>query len=336
MRAPLPLAAVLPISLLLSACGGWQSALDPQGPEAEHLSWLIWTFTAISAAIWLAVMAVLLVRLLRRSPDRPDPLQLDTGAERRSVVVVSAAVAATALMVVALTALSFASQRRLFGRESPAVTIKVTGNQWWWDVRYEADTPDKTITTANEIAIPVGQQVKIKLVANDVIHSFWVPSLYGKQDLIPGQQNEIQFSAARAGVYRGQCAEFCGWQHAHMGLLVIAMEPAAFRAWQEAQRAPAAAPQDAVRQKGAELFLSKACVMCHTIRGTPAGSHVGPDLTHLASRRTIASGTLRMSRGSIAAWIVDPQGIKPGVNMPNVFIAADEIGPLTSYLAGLQ
>lgn len=281
-------------------------------------------------------MLVLLIGLLRKAPERPDPLKVDPESERRRLAVVSGAVVATLLTVIGLTVLSYVSQRQLFAKDKPAVTIKVTGQQWWWDVRYESDKPDETVTTANEIYVPVGQPVSVKLAATDVIHSFWVPNLMGKQDLIPGQENEIQFTASRPGVYRGQCAEFCGWQHAHMGLLVVAVPPAEFEQWRKAQTAPAAPPDDPVRQKGAEIFASKACVMCHTVRGTPVGSRVGPDLTHFGSRKSIASATLPMSRGAIAAWVVDPQGIKPGTNMPNVTIEPDELDPLVSYLAGLQ
>jgi cytochrome c oxidase subunit 2 len=249
---------------------------------------------------------------------------------------VGGAVAGTLIIVIGLTALSYASQRALYTKETPAVTIKVTGYQWWWDVRYESDRLDQTFATANEIHVPVGQPVAVKLTANDVIHSFWVPNLTGKMDLIPGQDNEIQFKATRPGVYRGQCAEFCGWQHAHMGIMVVALPVEEFAAWRRGQAAAASVPDDKVRRKGAELFVTKACVMCHTVRGTSAGSRAGPDLTHFGSRRSIGAATLQMSRGNIAAWIVDPQGIKPGVNMPNVPIAADEIDPLVSYLAGLK
>lgn len=336
MRYRFRAAASVIATLLLSDCSGPQSALDPQGPHAEQLAGLFWIFVAVSAVIWLAVMIVLFVGLARRVPERPDPLALEPAVERRRLAIVGGAAVATLLTVVVLTALSYFSQRQLFARESPGVTIKVTGYQWWWDIRYENDSPELTFTTANEIYVPVGVPVTVKLAANDVIHSFWVPNIMGKLDLIPGQDNEIQFVAGRPGVYRGQCAEFCGWQHAHMGLLVVALPRFEFDAWSEAQRAPAKAPTDAERQKGAELFTSKACVMCHTIRGTPAGSRVGPDLTHFGSRRSIASATLPMSRGNIAAWIIDPQGVKPGVNMPNVSIAPEEIDPLVSYLAGLR
>jgi cytochrome c oxidase subunit II len=333
---PFRVAACISAMSSLAACSGWQSALDPRGPQAEHLSTLFWIFTALSTAIWLAVMAVLVVGLVRRVPPERDPLAIEPQTERRRLAVVGSAIVATLLTVIALTALSYVSQRQLFAREPPSVTVKVTGYQWWWNVQYEGETPDRTITTANEIHVPVGEPVTVRLAASDVIHSFWVPSVTGKQDLIPGQDNEIQFTVSRPGIYRGQCAEFCGWQHAHMGLFVIALPKPQFELWRQAQRAPAMPPGDAERQKGEALFVSKACVMCHTVRGTDAGSRVGPDLTHFASRRSIASGTLPMSRGNIAAWIVDPQGIKPGVNMPNVAMAADEIDPLVSYLAGLR
>jgi cytochrome c oxidase subunit 2 len=324
------------LALFLTGCSGQQSALDPHGPHAEHLANLFWIFTAVCSAIWLAVMIVLLIGVVRWAPARIDPLQLDGRRERRHVFLVSGAVAGTLLTVIALTTVSFLSQRQLFAHDKPAITIKVTGQQWWWDVRYETDSPDQSVTTANEIYVPVGKPVAVKLAATDVIHSFWVPSLMGKLDLIPGQENELQFTASRAGIYRGQCAEFCGWQHAHMGLVVVALPVPLFQAWLSSQSAPAKQPDGPVPKKGAEIFLSKACFMCHTIRGTQAGSRVGPDLTHFGSRQTIASATLPMSRGNIAAWVLDPQGIKPGTNMPNVPLAPDELESLVSYLEGLR
>jgi len=322
--------------LVLSACSGWQSALDPKGPQARSLSDLIWLFTAIGAAIWLAVMIVLLISMLRRAADRPDPLVLQAPVERRSLLAVGSAAAATLLIVIALTAVSYLSQRRVYAKAQAGVVIKITGHQWWWDVNYESDHPDQIVRSANEIYIPAGEPITVKLAASDVIHSFWIPNLMGKQDLIPGQDNELQFTADRTGIYRGQCAEFCGWQHAHMGIIAVVLPKDQFAAWRTAQTAPAAQPADPIRQKGEAIFQSKACVMCHTVRGSSAASRVGPDLTHFATRKSIASATLPMSRGNIAAWIVDPQGIKPGTNMPNVTLAPDEIDPLVSYLEGLR
>jgi cytochrome c oxidase subunit 2 len=320
----------------LSGCAGSQSALDPKGPQAGRLAELIWIFIAVSTVIWLAVMVVLLIAVVRRTPDRPEPLAFRARTEQRSILAVAGATAATLAIVIALTALSYLSQRHLFAKQPSDVVIKITGHQWWWDIRYESDHPDQVVTTANEIYIPAGEPVTVKLAASDVIHSFWIPSLMGKMDLIPGQDNELQFTADRPGIYRGQCAEFCGWQHAHMGIMAVVLQKDQFSAWRTAQIAPAAVPNDAVRQKGAAIFQGKACVMCHTVRGSSAGSRAGPDLTHFASRKSIASATLPMSRGNIAAWVVDPQGIKPGTNMPNVPLAADEIDPLVSYLEGLR
>jgi len=322
--------------LALSGCSGLQSVLDPKGPQAKRLAELIWIFSGISAVIWLAIIVVLLKAVLRRSPDRPDPLAIGAPTERRSIVAVAAATATTLVIVVVLTLLSYLSQRHLYAKQPSAVVVKITGHQWWWDVRYESDRPDHVVTTANELYIPAGEPITVRLAASDVIHSFWIPSLTGKQDLIPGQENELQFTADRLGTYRGQCAEFCGWQHARMGIIAVVLPKDQFSAWRTAQIRPAAAPEDAVGQKGAAIFQSKACVMCHTVRGSSAGSRVGPDLTHFGSRKSIASATLPMSRGNIAAWVLDPQGIKLGTNMPNVSLAGEEIDPLVSYLEGLR
>lgn len=321
---------------MLGGCSGWQSALDPKGPEAQHLADLIRLFTTLCTAIWVFVMLALLVGLLRQHRPRPEPLALNPPRERRTMAVVVGLTIATALVVLTLSALSYASQRKLYAKEPAGLEILVIGHQWWWELRYQDQRPDRTFTTANEMHIPVGTPVRLKLQSSDVIHSFWAPSLAGKMDLIPGQENELQFTASRPGVYRGQCAEFCGWQHAHMGLLVHARPKEEFEAWRADQIKPAETPSEPERQRGQDLFLSKACVMCHTIRGTLAGGKVAPELTHVASRRYLAAATLPMSRGNIAAWIVDPQGIKPGANMPLTRIEPDELDPLVSYLAGLR
>jgi cytochrome c oxidase subunit II len=251
-------------------------------------------------------------------------------------VTVAAAVGLTLLTVLSLTGLSYAYQKELFEKRQDVLTIKITGHQFWWQVDYEDADASRRFTTANEIHIPVGQPVLLKLESSDVIHSFWVPSLTGKQDLIPGRQNTLQIQADREGVYRGQCAEFCGWQHAHMSMLFVAHGKEEFERWRAQQIKAAEPPSDPERQKGQSIFLSSPCVMCHSVRGTPAGGKVAPDLTHLGSRKTIAAGTLPMSRGNLAAWIVDPQGIKPGVDMPLIKLKPEEIDPLVTYLEGLK
>jgi cytochrome c oxidase subunit 2 len=214
--------------------------------------------------------------------------------------------------------------------------VRVTGHQWWWEVQYRDSSPQKWATTANEIHVPVGRPVVFELRSTDVIHSLWPPNLNGKRDLIPGNENSIWFQADSAGVYRGQCAEFCGHQHAKMAFLIVAEPPDSFAAWLVRQRDTAHTPTDSVAMRGQEVFLASSCVMCHAIAGTPAGSRIGPDLTHLASRRTIAAGTLLNTRGNLARWIVNPQTIKPGVRMPPNKLDADDMQALLTYLETLE
>jgi len=217
-----------------------------------------------------------------------------------------------------------------------AVNIDVTGHQWWWEIHYRGDQPSDNFTTANELHVPVGRPVVIKLAADDVIHSLWVPSLAGKKDLIPGRTSTLQFRADRPGRYRGQCAEFCGFQHAFMAFEVIAEPPDRFDAWVAAQRRPAADPADETMRRGQQVFLGSACVLCHAIAGTSAGASKAPDLTHLASRTTIAAGTLPNRPGEMARWIANPQDFKPGVNMPATTLSNEDMRALVSYLEGLQ
>jgi cytochrome c oxidase subunit 2 len=324
------------VVLLLTSCRGVPSALDPRGPEAIAIADLFRTFTGIAAAIWLIVMVALTLALARWRGPRPDPMATEPRSERAYARVVATAVALTLATLLVLTGLSFATQKAIFADSEPGVSLRLVGHQWWWEVIYEDPQPSRSFTTANEIHLPLGEPVRLRLGSEDVIHSFWVPNLAGKMDLIPGRENELRFTPERIGSYRGQCAEFCGWQHAHMGLLVIVETRQDFDAWRDAQVAPATAPDDVERQRGEAIFLSSPCVMCHTIRGTPAGGRTGPDLTHLGSRQSIAAGTLPLTRGSLAGWIVDPQGIKPGANMPLVPLEPDEIDPLAGYLAGLR
>jgi cytochrome c oxidase subunit 2 len=329
-------ALALPLYILLAGCSGWQSALDPQGPQSGYLLQLIWGFTILCTVIWVLVMLVLALALWRKDRPLADPLAQDPRAERRYMLIIGGLVIATALTVLGLTGWSYASQKKLYARVDPQITIQITGQQWWWDIRYENEQPDQVFTTANELHIPVDVPVKLKLKASDVIHSFWVPSLAGKQDLIPGQDNELHLSASRPGLYRGQCAEFCGMQHAHMAILVVAESREDFDRWRTNQLASAADPQGEDAKRGRDAFLSKPCIMCHAIQGTSAGGRTGPDLTHVAGRRYIGAGVLPTSRGNLAAWIVDPHGIKPGVNMPTIKLEPADVNAIASYLESLK
>jgi cytochrome c oxidase subunit II len=203
-------------------------------------------------------------------------------------------------------------------------------------VEYRDVVAQRGATTANEIHVPVGRMVVLELRSTDVIHSFWPISLGAKRDQIPGKENSLWLRADRPGVYRGQCAEFCGHQHAKMAFLVVAERPDSFERWLATQRDTAATPADSLTRRGQEVFLGSSCVMCHAIAGTPAGSRIGPDLTHLAGRRTIAAGTLPNTRGNLAGWIVDPQTIKPGAKMPPNLLPPADLQALLAYLETLR
>jgi cytochrome c oxidase subunit II len=320
-----------PIGLLVLAttmggCQGAQSALNPYGPEARELEWLFWFFLAVLSAVWIAVVVALILALIRRRSQVP---------ERSMTRVIGALVGTTAIVLLVLTGLSYRAQSRLYGHQQTTdlITIHVTGHQWWWEIEYDSSDQSQTFSTANEIHIPLNRQIRMKLTSADVIHSFWVPTVFGKMDLITGVENEIRFTVDKPGVLRGQCAEFCGIQHAHMSLLLVAEDLRTFKQWRSSQlnsRRPPASPE------GEKIFLSKPCAICHTIRGTPAGGRFGPDLTHFGSRKTIAAGTLPLTRGAIAGWIVDPQSTKPGANMPAVDLTPRDLLALTDYLEGLR
>jgi cytochrome c oxidase subunit 2 len=317
-------------------CTQWQSVLQPDGPAASRLDWLLWVFIDVCGAIWLLVMLVLAVAIWRRhKPDRP-PLELDAGQERASAIIVGIAVVATVLIIGGLTFLSYAATRPVSGEANDTLVVRLRGYQWWWQVTYANPNPARTFQTANEIHIPVGKPVRFELSAADVIHSFWVPNLSGKQDLIPGRNNQVTLIADHPGLYRGQCAQFCGLQHAHMALLVIAEDPATFEAWQNGQLQQAQESDDPDAARGRQFVSTHACAACHTVRGTSAAGTLGPDLTHVASRLTIAAGLLPTTRGSLAAWVVDPQTIKPGNNMPMIRMSPDDVTAVSAYLATLK
>lgn len=322
---------LLTLGLLCTGCSSdWQSALAPQGDVARHLGGLFWLFTTTAVVIWLLVMLVLLLGLWRRA-QAPQAV-----ADRRAGIAVGAAVAATVLIISGLTLASYFATRTLANDAPDALVIRVRGFQWWWEITYPDEAPNRSFLTANEIHVPVGRPVRIELAAADVIHSFWVPNLSGKQDMIPGRDNAITFTVQQPGIWRGQCAEFCGLQHAHMALLVVAEPPEAFERWREAQIAEASPPVDEAEAQGQRLLEAKACGACHTVRGTSAAGTLGPDLTHLASRQYLAAGMLPMTRGALAAWIADPQGVKPGNNMPMVPLTPDELQALSAYLVSLK
>jgi cytochrome c oxidase subunit II len=332
LQSGLALAGALPVG----ACGGWQSALDPHASQSEQIRQILFVFLVVAAAVWIAVLVALFLGLLRRKRIADQPLDLHQPFERRAGRIILFLGVATTVVVLALSIISYGGQRAVFAKGSNQLSLKVIGHQWWWEVRYQADSPHLSFVTANEIRVPVGEPVKVELESADVIHSFWVPSLTGKMDLITGQQNAIEFSANRAGVYRGQCAEFCGLQHAHMAFTVLALPPDEFRRWRDHENQSASKPVDALGKTGEEVFRSRGCALCHTVRGTLAGGQLGPDLTHVGSRTTIAAGTLPFSPATLAAWIADPQHIKPGNLMPRMPLQSDQLIAIIHYLEQLK
>jgi cytochrome c oxidase subunit 2 len=311
------------------------SALEPASPYASRVADFFWYMLVTSAVIYVIVVAVLLVAVLRRREGMRGPA-MEARLERRAGTGVAVALGVTVVVLLVTLGLDFSVGRANASPATSPITIQITGHQWWWEVAYEDSVPQRRVATANEIYIPVGRRVKLTMTSDDVIHSFWVPSLMGKRDLVPGYRTETWIQADRPGVYRGQCAEFCGHQHAKMAMEVVAVSEAEFAAWVTAQRQPATAPTDSLALAGQEIFVGGSCAICHNITGTLAGGQVAPDLTHLASRRTIAAGTLPNTRGHRAGWIVDPQGIKPGVRMPSNQLTPHQLRALLAYLETLR
>ena len=322
-----------------------QTALAPAGEQARSIGDLWWLFFYVLSAVWVLVVAATLFALVKGrggkagsedTPDEPE-VEPDPAYERRKTFAVGGALALTTVILFVFLVSSFLTGRRVSSMSAGgSVFIEVRAHQWWWEVRYTDATSSNTFTTANEIHIPTGRPVQLKLSSTDVIHSFWVPNLSGKKDAIPGKEATLILNAEREGVYRGQCAEFCGHQHAHMAFLVVAESPEKFAAWQRQQRQPAAQPTDEVLKRGQQVFMTSPCVMCHTITGTQAGSNVGPNLTHVGSRSTIAAATLANTTGHLSGWVSDAQGVKPGSRMPPNNLNPDDLQALVAYLQSLK
>ena len=319
----------------LASCTSHQSSLNPHSLEANKILDLFIVFIVVSAVVWVGILLAMGQGLLRRKEERAGPLDLNEVAERRVAATILCLTVATGATVLALSVLSFFAQDAVIaGAARAPLQIRIFGHQWWWEVEYESPSADQTFLTANEIHVPVGLPVTLKLETRDVIHSFWAPSLNGKMDLVNDQENDLRFTVDRAGIYRGQCAEFCGLQHAHMGFEIIAEPPKEFDAWRAGQLSPARIEGEA--ELGDRVFRGKGCAVCHTIRGTPAGGKVGPDLTHVGSRREIAAAELPNNEGNLAAWIADPQHIKPGAMMPQMPLDGPDLIALVRYLGSLK
>lgn len=307
------------------------SALAPAGPAAARIATLSWIIIGIAAAVMVAVLAYLAVAILRRR--LAGELQARAVNDPLVIGLFGAAIPLAILLVVFGFTLS-AIAALASPPSAPRVTIDVVGHEWWWEVRY----PDQPgAITANEIHIPVGQAVQVRLTSDDVIHSFWVPQLQAKMDTIPGRVNVTWLQADEAGTFRGQCAEYCGLQHAHMALLVVAEPPDQFERWLVRQSQPATAPTEEAA-RGMQAFSATGCITCHTIRfaGDGPGGKVGPDLTHLAGRKMIAAATLPNDPAGLAEWVSDAQYAKPGSKMPSIHPNSEQLRDLLALLQSLD
>ncbi len=306
-----------------------QSTLAAQGPAADAIATLWWVMLGASAVILLAVIG-LITFAIAAPPERRRWLA-------SSRIVIAGGIVFPVVILSTLLSWSLWATRGLVARPSAALRIEVVGEQWWWRVTYLDDTGRPSVVTANEIHVPVGVPVTLVLTTADVIHSFWVPSLAGKLDMIPGHENRMYLRADSRGVYRGQCAEYCGGAHALMAFYVVALPPEAFEDWLTAQARPAPEPADDFLRRGRELFLSTGCGACHTVRGTAATGVIGPDLTHVGSRTSLAAGILANNQGTLAGWIAAAQHIKPGNRMPSFnVVSGEELRAIAAWLESLR
>lgn len=312
-----------------------QSTLWPAGAGADRIARLSWFLIILAAAVYLVVMAIMLIAAFRNRARQPLTVDL-TPHSTRPVAIGGAIVPGAILLLIFVVGMAImgAFPTRTAPRE---LTLHVIAHQWWWQIDYDYPSLQQRFTTANEIHIPVGIPVKAYLTSVDVIHSFWVPRLQGKLDVIPGDTNDIRLLAKEPGTYRGQCAEFCGLQHAHMGIVVVAESPAQFATWAGQQLASGHVPADSEQLLGQRLFVGGPCAMCHTVRGTPANGKVGPDLTHVGSRQTIGAALMPNTLGTLEGWIANAQALKPGVAMPPMTqFTGQELRAVATYVSSLK
>jgi cytochrome c oxidase subunit 2 len=319
--------------LAFTGCGSSQNALRPDSDATGQITGLWWWMLGAAWVVFLGVVAFLVLGWRRRHKEGLPIFGQSEMASTGVVVVLGVAVPTVVLVALFVAANLFVIQTtEAPAKTSTTMTVHVIGHQWWWEFRY----PGTGVVTANELHIPARTRVNMVATTGDVIHSFWVPELNRKIDTIPGKRNRILFYADRTGVYRGQCAEFCGVQHAHMSMKVFVQTPAAFRAWLADQRRPARPPRSALQRAGQQVFLHQQCSSCHTIRGTPAQGKIGPDLSHLATRSSLAANTIPNDPAHLREWVSEPQHVKPGNDMPDLNLTSSQFRAVVAYLDGLH
>jgi cytochrome c oxidase subunit 2 len=332
-RRRLVLIGAAACALTLAGCSGQQSILNDHSPQSHDIMLLWWWMLGAALIVLFGAIAMLVIAYVRR--NTPGLPFFGTREDVPQAMVLFFGIAVPAVVLVALFAVADVYLVRKTAPPNPkttTMTIHVIGRQWWWDVEY----PGTDVVTANEIHIPVRTRINLIATTGDVIHSFWVPALNRKIDMIPGRVNRILLYASNSGRYRGQCSQFCGLEHAHMAFYVFAQPKAQFEAWLRGQERPAVAPRTAAERAGEADFMKDQCASCHTIAGTPAQGDVGPNLTHVGSRTTLAALTIPNTPSWMARWIADPQAIKPGVQMPDLGVPPAQIKDIVAYLESLK
>jgi cytochrome c oxidase subunit 2 len=314
---------------LLGGCSGAQSALDPAGKGAQEIADLFWWMVGGTVVVWLGMVALAFYAIWARPEAHTE--------KRARLFIIGGGALFPTVVLGGLLVYGLGMLPRLIAKAPEgSLKIAVTGEQWWWRVRYLPPEGGEAVL-ANEIRLPVGEPVEFELDSPDVIHSFWIPVLGGKMDMIPGRKTRLVLHPTRTGTFRGVCAEYCGASHTWMAFSVVVMEREAFHGWLAEQRAPAIEPTESLAMQGREHFLANGCSACHAIRGTEAAGLVGPDLTHVGSRLTLGAGRLPNDTDSFARWIAQTDQVKPGVLMPHFrMLPADEVRALAAYLASLQ
>lgn len=325
---------------ILAGCDSPQNyVFNTGGTAAAQLAHLGWYGLLAFMSATLVTLCLIGWLAFRRRGTLAEHAPIDAGDQGQSWILIGGfAIPFAVLSFLLVATMDTLNAFPLMDGHEQLPDIVVTGHQWWFGLNYQfAGRPYQNVTSATEIHVPVGQPMTLALKSNDVIHSFWVPKLHGKVDIIPGQTNFIRIEADRPGTFQGECAEFCGEQHAHMRLMVIAQRPADYQRWLARMRDDAAQPTDPVARHGEDVFLSQACALCHTIRGTLANGTTGPDLTHLGSRLTIAGGEFRNTPGNLGAWVTSAQNLKPGALMPNLStLNGEDLRALVAYLESLK
>jgi cytochrome c oxidase subunit 2 len=332
---------------VLSGCHTTQSTFDVHGPAADRISHLSLFMTALFLVVTAIMWTLFAIAFYRRRGNLSEHAPIDSSGGETWIAVGGIAVPLVVLSILFVWGLVLLRAFPIHGmhggssHDAMATSMKpdilIVGHQWWWEIHYLNDDPSQQVMTANELHLPVGKPVNIRLESRDVMHSFWVPALHGKVDLIPGQPNYLRIEAAEPGEYQGQCAEYCGAEHARMRILVIAQTPDEYEAWVNAQRQPASEPTTDAAKAGQQIFLAGPCSMCHTVRGTQAGGTVAPDLTHIGSRQMIAANYYHNNDAYLEAWITHAQSLKPQSEMPDfTYFTGEKLADLVAYLRQLQ